>query len=172
MSMLHAPQLTRQFEELFKKNYSKLYYVALDWVENEESAKDLVNDLFAELWKQYERLQDENVEGYLFQSLRNRCINYLKHQRVEQEYRERMLAEKQLVIDENPEIHEARLKVIEQTLEQMNPQTRRVFEQCFFEGKRYQEVANLMEVSVSTIHKRMTQAFAAFRAAFGCDKKY
>ena len=78
MSMLHAPQLTRQFEELFKKNYSKLYYVALDWVENEESAKDLVNDLFAELWKQYERLQDENVEGYLFQSLRNRCINYLK----------------------------------------------------------------------------------------------
>lgn len=62
MSMSHSPQLTRQFEELFKKNYSKLYYVALDWVEDEESAKDLVNDLFAELWKQYERLKDENVE--------------------------------------------------------------------------------------------------------------
>ena len=77
--MSHSPQLTRQFEELFKKNYSKLYYVALDWVEDEESAKDLVNDLFAELWKQYERLQDENVEGYLFQSLRNRCINYIEH---------------------------------------------------------------------------------------------
>ena len=172
MSMSHSPQLTRQFEELFKKNYSKLYYVALDWVEDEESAKDLVNDLFAELWKQYERLKDENVEAYLFQSLRNRCINYLKHQRVELEYRERMLAAKQVMIDENPTVHEARLQVIEQTLERMNPQTRRVFELCFFEGKRYQEVADLTEVSVSTIHKRMTQAFAAFRTAFGCDNNY
>ena len=47
--MSHSPQLSRQFEELFKANYSKLYYVALDWVEDAESAKDLVNDLFAEL---------------------------------------------------------------------------------------------------------------------------
>ena len=115
--MSYSPQLSRQFEELFKANYSKLYYVALDWVEDAESAKDLVNDLFAELWKQYERLQHEDVEAYLFQSLRNRCINYLKHQRVEQEYRERMLAEKQSSIDENPTIHEARLMVIERTLE-------------------------------------------------------
>ena len=169
--MLHSPQQAKQFEELFRKNYSRLYYVALDWVEDEEAAKDLVNDLFAELWRQYERLQHVNVEAYLFQSLRNRCINYLKHRRVEQEYRERVLAEKQAVIDENPEVHEARLKVIEQTLERMNPQTRWVFEQCYFEGRHYQEVAGQLEVSVSTIHKRMTQAFAAFRAAFGRDKK-
>ena len=47
--MSYSPQLSRQFEELFKANYSKLYYVALDWVEDAESAKDLVNDLFAEL---------------------------------------------------------------------------------------------------------------------------
>ena len=169
--MSYSPQLSRQFEELFKANYSKLYYVALDWVEDAESAKDLVNDLFAELWKQYERLQHEDVEAYLFQSLRNRCINFLKHQRVEQEYRERMLAVNQAVIDENPAIHEAQLKVIERTLEEMNPQTRWVFEQCYFEGRHYQEVADQLAVSVSTIHKRMTQAFTAFRSAFGRDKK-
>lgn len=169
--MSDSPHLAKQFEEVFKKNYSKLYYVALDWVENDESAKDIVNDLFAELWKQYKRLKDENVEAYLFQSLRNRCINYLKHQRVEQEYRERMIAEKQAVIDESPTAHEVRLLVIEQTLERMNPQTKWVFEQCFFEGRHYQEVADQLGVSVSTIHKRMTQAFSAFRSAFGYDKK-
>lgn len=159
------PQIAKEFEDLFRKYYSRLYYCALDWVEEPEAAKDVVNDLFAEMWRQYGRLRTEDAEAYLFRSVRNRCINYLKHKRVEQEYREMYLAEKQQWIAEDHTLHEARLQKIDRTLREMNPQTRFVFEQCYFEGKKYQEVAELLEVSVSTIHKRMTQAFAAFRKA-------
>ena len=46
------------------------------------------------------------------------------------------------------------------------PQTRFIFEQCYFEGKTDQELASLMNISVSAVHKHMNKAFAAFRKAF------
>ena len=72
-----------EFEELFKKNYSPLFYNALDWVEDAEAAKDIVSELFSEVWSQYEHLRKEKIESYLFRSVRNRSINYLKHKSVE-----------------------------------------------------------------------------------------
>ena len=43
-----------QFKELFEQNYSKLYYVALTFVKDEEDAHDIVSDFFASLWEQYD----------------------------------------------------------------------------------------------------------------------
>lgn len=40
-----------QFKELFEQNYSKLYYVALTFVKDEEDAHDIVSDFFASLWE-------------------------------------------------------------------------------------------------------------------------
>ena len=39
------------FEELFNEHYSQLYIHALGWIDNEESAKDIVNDVFCYLWE-------------------------------------------------------------------------------------------------------------------------
>lgn len=50
-----------EFEELFKKNYSPLFYNALDWVEDAEAAKDIVSELFSEVWSQYEHLRKEKL---------------------------------------------------------------------------------------------------------------
>lgn len=40
----------KAFEELFRKNYSRAFYYALDWVGDEETAKDVVGDCFGEIW--------------------------------------------------------------------------------------------------------------------------
>ena len=72
----------REFEELFKANYSRIFYCALDLVEDTEAAKDIVSELFGDLWNQYERLRGERIEAYLYRAVRTRSVNYLRHKAV------------------------------------------------------------------------------------------
>ena len=39
--------------------------------------KDIVNDSFASVWNHRNDIES-NIEAYLFQSVRNRCLNYLR----------------------------------------------------------------------------------------------
>lgn len=57
-----------QFKELFEQNYSKLYYVALTFVKDEEDAHDIVSDFFASLWEQYDGDITLYKYGYLYLS--------------------------------------------------------------------------------------------------------
>lgn len=162
--------LEREFEELFKANYSRLFYCALDWVEDAEAAKDIVSDLFEEVWGQYERLREKRMDAYLYRSVRNRSVNYLRHKAVEAQYRQSFFQMRETVIEEDNSVHEENLRLIGKVMDCFTPQTRFIFEQCYFEGKTYQEMAVLMNVSVSAVHKHMNKAFAAFRKAFS-EKK-
>lgn len=158
--------LEREFEELFKANYSRLFYCALDWVENAETAKDLVSELFSDVWKDYERLRNEQVEAYLFRSIRNRSLNNLRHKQVEMRYQQLAIEMRESVIDNDIDTHEANLQLIDNVIDNLSPQTRFIFEQCHFEGRKYKEIADLMNISVSAVHKHMNKAFTAFREAF------
>lgn len=44
-----------RFERLFRDNYQRLYLYALDWVEDEEQAKDIVGTLMSDLWAKRDR---------------------------------------------------------------------------------------------------------------------
>lgn len=154
------------FEELFKKNYSRLFYYALDWVEDEEMAKDLTSELFGDLWKRYDSLHEDNLEAYLYKALRNKCLNYLKHLSIEKQYQAQMLEMKEAYIDEDESRHEEHLRLIERTMDTFTSQTRTIFEQCYFQGKSYQETADALGISVSAVHKHMNKAFNTFREAF------
>ncbi len=169
--MPNRETLEKEFEGLFKANYSRLFYCAIDWVEDAEAAKDIVSELFADVWEDYEQLRSERMEAYLHRAVRNRCLNYLRHKSVEQTYQQKFLSMKENFINEKDRIHEEQLRFIEQVKEGFTPQTRFIFEQCYFEGKSYQEMADLMHISVSAIHKHMNKAFATFRKAFA-DKKW
>ena len=156
----------REFEELFKANYSRLFYCALDLVEDTVAAKDIVSELFGDLWNQYERLRGERIEAYLYRAVRNRSVNYLRHKAVETQYQQLFLLIKETTVEEDELAHEENLKLIDKVMDGFTPQTRIIIEQCYFEGKTYQELASLMNISVSAVHKHMNKAFAAFRKAF------
>lgn len=163
--------LATEFENLFRENYSPLFYYALDWVEKEEVAKDLVSELFCDIWNDFSAHRDKNLKAYLYSALRNRCLNYLRHLVVEQEYQRQMLRQKEDIIGDDPKEHEAQLQVIDRTLESLTPRTRFVFVQCYLEDHSYKEVAAMLGISVAAVHKHISAAFNKFREAFKVKKK-
>ena len=135
------------FEQIYRKNYLRLYRYALSWVEDEDVAKDIVADLFGDLWDNKTVLQPDTADFYLGRSIKNRCVNYL--------------------IGDTPDVLDERMALVSKIMDGMNAKMRFVIEQHYLEGKKYDELAEIMGTSSAMVHKYVSQALAKFREAFG-----
>lgn len=153
------------FEDLFREYYSRLYYYALDWVDDEEMAKDIVSDLFSDLWVNFDRWKPDNPEAYLARAVRNRCLNYLKHKLTERNVLGIYLKEKQALISSDLAAQEELMRRVETVMTGLPERTRFVVEQCYIEGKKYSELAAQMNTTPGMIHKHISKALAIFRKA-------
>ena len=69
------------FSELYLTYYSKLVRFAKEFVILEEDAENIVQDTFLYLWEHLELLEDiDHLDAFLFTLIKNRCLNFLKHQ--------------------------------------------------------------------------------------------
>lgn len=155
------------FEQIYRKHYLRLFRYALSWVEDEDAAKDIVADLFSDLWDNNTVLQPNTADFYLGRSIKNRCVNYLRHKAVERKAIDEMIANKEYLIGETPDVLEERMALVSKIMDGMSAKMRFVIEQHYLEGKKYDELAEIMGTSSAMVHKYVSQALAKFREAFG-----
>lgn len=168
--MRQATNKDKEFESVYKQYYTPLFYKALDWTLDEDVAKDLVEDLFTDLWLKMDTIRMSEIAGYLHTSIKNKAINYLRHRQVEMKYEEDYITVMSEIMDEKDDVHEERLKAIEQTIKEQTPQRRFIFEQCCIEGKTYKEVSEIVGIEVSTVHKHISKVYSELRALFNKKK--
>lgn len=68
------------FESIFKDNYSPLFRYVSSIVKDEDLAKDVISDLFLNLWQHQDTLQISNLKPYLFRAARNGALKALNLQ--------------------------------------------------------------------------------------------
>jgi len=160
-----------EYGELFIKNYSRFFYCALDFVEDSETARDIVGDVACETWRRIDMIaadgRETNLTGYMLNSVRNHAMNFLRHKAVENAHIRQVLSARESIADDSAETHEERLSRIDSVLDSLDPQTQRIFRMCWFEGYKYKEAADALGLTVSLVHKRVSRVFAALREAFG-----
>ena len=165
MNMKHGQDSIRTFEANFREYDPRLYYYALDWVEEEEAAKDIVSELFVDIWSQYDRWRPDNRRAYLTRAVRNRCLNYLKHKAVERDTLGKYLDEKRTLVGTDLQEQEELMKRVRGVMDGLPERTRFVVEQCYLEGRKYSELAEQLDTTPGMIHKHISKALAIFREA-------
>ena len=93
--MLNNSQLHRiksgdeqAFEKLFKAQYPALCGYARKYLEDLDQAEEVVQEMFFNFWQKREKIEiNISAEAYLFRSVRNSCLNYLKHLKIREEHR-------------------------------------------------------------------------------------
>lgn len=74
-------------EYLFNTYYARLCYFAYKLVKDQEAAKDLAQDVFLKYWhKRNEYSSELAIKNFLYLSLRNACLNYIRHDTIEKKY--------------------------------------------------------------------------------------
>lgn len=108
------------FERVYTENYLRLYYYALHIVNDEEAAKDILNDVFVALWKNIETFKENNFNAYLMTSVRNRAVDFLRHHVLQHQYTEEYLhSAEQFYADYSDE----KDKLVEEMMSQLSPPT-------------------------------------------------
>lgn len=156
----------KQFEQLFRENYSRLYHYALDFLGDSESARDIVSELFSDLWHRQDRYKPENDAAYLYYALRNRCLNQIKHASYVNEALKRYAEERAKFIEADISAHEEKMMRVEKAMNDLPDKTRLVLEHCYLEGMKYKEVALKMDISPGMVHKHVSKALTALRKKF------
>ena len=71
------------FDRIFLKYQHPLFLYTLKFIEDEDEALDLVQDVFLSVWEHGQPLKiDDQTKAYLFASTKNSCLNYIKHQKI------------------------------------------------------------------------------------------
>ena len=154
-------------EHIFKDYYPRLYYHALTYIDDSEICKDMVSDVFESLWEECGQLRHDTLKAYLYACVRNRCINYLRHQQIENQYMALMEQEPAPMTDRE---EDERLVKIRQIIDTMPRQRRFVLEACFFQKKTYKEVAAILGITTDGVKKHIVTALKQLRSEFLSDK--
>ena len=86
---------------------------AQEYVLSEEDAENIVQDVFTELWEKKELLTyNINLVAFLFTSIKNRCIDHLRHDIVVREAVSQMQEEYQITL----KVKLASLELFDQSL--------------------------------------------------------
>jgi DNA-directed RNA polymerase specialized sigma24 family protein len=71
-----------EFENLFTKWFKRMQGYAFSILRDENAAEEIVQQVFYTIWlKQLHREVKGSIKAYLYKSVYNQCMNYLKHQK-------------------------------------------------------------------------------------------
>ena len=166
------------FEELFRFYYPRMRRYAIHFLQDEEEANDLIQDVFLQLWAQREELQEEkNIIAFLFTLLKNKCLNSLKKKVIENKYlqkqslfeTERLYA---LSFAQSTDFKsmESQLNLeIESLIAQMPEKCGIVFRLKWIEGKKIKEIATLLEISTTMVDKHLARGMEIARKKINPD---
>ncbi len=169
-NMIESVDYKRIFEQLFRENYARLYYHAYSFLNDEESAKDVVNDVFERVWINFEKVEfSTSILPLLYTLVRNRCVSYIRHRRVQERFTKEMLQEEEKVDEEYME-YELLIEKLRHSVEQLPGQTKVVFKKCFLDGRKYQEAADELNISINTVKTHINKALKLLRSRFAGDE--
>lgn len=148
------------FSDLYLTYYSKLVRFAKEFVEHEEDAENITQDVFTDLWEKRDFIiHIENMNAYLFRLVRNRCLDYLRHKVFEQRYMEslQLSCEEDAVEDHDTEI------LIRAAINSLPKRCRDIFLLSRVEGLKYREISEHLGISVNTVECQMGIALKKLR---------
>ena len=153
----------KEFDRLFELYYQALTGFVYSFVNDSEVARDLVHDLFLNVWKKRAQLDPQkSVKTYLFTMARNQALNYLKHQQVIA-LNERGLIEEYGYGQEEPEDLERRLEQVRKKLAELPSKQHDVVIKCCVEGKMYRQAAAELGISENTVKTHLMRAMKFLR---------
>jgi RNA polymerase sigma-70 factor (ECF subfamily) len=159
-------QTSKGFEHLFKSMYAALSRYAFTIVTDEMLAEECVQEVFVKVWQQKDNMdKGMNINAYLYRAVHNNAINVLNKNKLTMKY-QKHIQDSVSEYEHSPlhNIQAAELqKEIDSAMEKVPEKCRMIFHLSRQEGKTYQEIATLLDLSIKTVENQMSKALRILR---------
>jgi RNA polymerase sigma-70 factor (family 1) len=166
------------FELLFREYYGPLCSHAVRFVYSRDIARDLVSELFAVFWQEalHEKITT-SFRAYLYTAVRNRAFKYIQRElgrettysTVEMESESSPFATTETLTPEELLSYDELYNRVEGLIQQLSPQCQKVFIMNRIEGKKYQAIAQELNVTLKTVEAHISKALSTLRKALQRD---
>lgn len=156
------------YEELFKQTFPRMLGYCNLFIHDQSQANDLVQECFIKLWEKHSSINlHQSVESLLFVMLRNRCLNYLRDQKIHavdkkldklEENELQHLFQLDFMGREEITLEEELIMAIRESVDKLPEKRKVVFFKAKIEGKKNKEVADELDISVKAVEKHLHEA--------------
>lgn len=154
------------FTELYNRHKDKLYSFSMNMVGSPEKASDLVHDVFLKIWEQRSKLECKEIfSGYLYTMVGNFCIDHFR-KFAREAVLNRKLAEIEKANLETPEsdlLYRDLQNKVQQAINKLPPRQREIYILHREERLKYNEIAQRLNLSVSTVENHFSRAIVSIR---------
>lgn len=156
------------FSQFFKVYYPKLIQLALAFVPEIVSAQEIVSDVFYKILKNPKNLQKiTDFDNYIYIVLRNQSFTYLKKNKHKTFFETIDQKEDYILHDQrNPEnslLSKELFLLVNSAIQDLPPKRKIIFLLIKEEGRKYKDVAKILNISIKTVELQMTLALKKIR---------
>lgn len=153
------------FDALFLRSYPILCSFALKFIDDNDEAENIVQDVMLYLWENRKTTEVQSIQSYLFTSVRNRCLTALSHKMIQKRVHEDIRIRTNTFASDIQDIDlmNELAQQLEAALAEMPFEYREAFEMNRFRNKSYKEIADIMNVSPKTVAYRISRVLSELR---------
>ena len=159
----------KSFKFLVRELFSDLCNYAYQYTADRFLSEEIVLDMFMKIWQNKENINpNKSIKAYIFQSVHNSCINSLIQKKNKKNINNVFLSnESWTIIQESTQINSFLLekleaedteRIIKQIILTLPTGCREVFTLSRFENKSNQEIAEILNISISTVRTQIYRA--------------
>jgi RNA polymerase sigma-70 factor (ECF subfamily) len=154
------------FQSIYTDYYPALCIFAKTFIYDIDESEEIVQGVVLKLWEQKESIKGiQSIKSYLYRAVRNTCLNYIKHQKLENRYRDSAWVELKKVesdfIDpyQNTELEEH----LNSAIQELPDRCKEVFEMSRFDGLKNKEISDKLDISIKAVEANITRALSSLR---------
>jgi RNA polymerase sigma-70 factor, ECF subfamily len=163
----------KAYEQIYHLHSGSLLLYANSLVGSFDVAKDIVQDVFVTIWEKRNLLFiSASLKSYLYKSVRNACLDFIKHQKVIEKYNDQARNELfEMEVKYNSSVFElseeiifdTRLNEINKAIEMLPDQCRKIFKLSRFDGFKNREIAAQLGISIRSVDTQIYRALKTLR---------
>ena len=155
--------IVSSFNEIYTSYYKKSFFFAKSYVHDDLAAEDIASDSLIKLWEKLKTEKIDYIEPLLLTILKNKALDYLKHEEVKRTAFESIRISTLESCDPNEIFSDEVESIIRETLKLLPEQTRQIFLLSRFENKSNKEIAEQMGISIKGVEYHISKALKALR---------
>lgn len=167
-----AQKLPTESERIFNDVYSlywhELYSYAYNIMRDKAVSEDIIQEIFIDFWKRMDRIEIQNYRAYLYKAVKFQCATKLKSQRFHEIQLDKIEFALTLLEENDFSSEEFRQNLLQRieskAVEILPARCLQVFQLRYYENKSYLEIAQQMNISVSTVENQLNKALKMLRA--------
>ncbi len=147
-----------------------MFAFAKNYISANEDVENIVQDVFLVLWEHKDELELScSLTTYLFTLVKNRCMNFLRHKLIEEEYNTLVKEElgfKLYALESLAYTYHSETELqemIRKALDTLPDRCREVFVKSRVEGLKYKEISEELGISVHTVENHIATALRKLR---------